>query len=72
MSNSIIDQQRDNEVFQTVISAYNGNKFIRNWLTGEYPPEFYEQPDRKERGIDALFNEIQSMLKPDNRKIANS
>lgn len=67
MSNSIIDNQLDIADFQLVISAYNGNKFLRNWLTGEFPPAFYEQPDRETKNIYELFNEIQAMLKPDNR-----
>lgn len=44
MSNSIIDQQRDNADFKIVRSPYNGGYFIRSF-SGENPKDFYKNPD---------------------------
>jgi hypothetical protein len=41
MSNSIIDQQRDNEDFQPQVSPFNGMIFTKNYFTGQWPKEYY-------------------------------
>lgn len=67
MGNSIIDQQRDNQF--VVLSLYNGQRWIRNFITGENPPEFFIDKNGNNGNIETLFAEIQTMSGKDNRQI---
>lgn len=70
MSNSIIDQQRDNALLAR--SPYNGKTWVRDFFTGENPDDFYITNTGEVGNIETLFKEIQTLLGPDNRQIANS